>query len=139
MAVDPSIYEQVHDALKGLSDFLNSPAYDGVKQMIVQMANRFPQIRVVIGKLDSLMDDFKAELDKLDVAGALDNAPTFLETVSKLLASAEKMFPDIPTDDVELAVDQVAAVIPLLKDTLDLIVDIQEKLDALNSELPAPA
>lgn len=141
MAVDPSVYEKLHNALKGLSDFLSSPAYDGVKAMIVQMANRFPAIRVVIGKLSTLMGDFKTELEKLDVGDSLKNAPTFLAKASELLSSAEQMFPEqaADLDNVELAVDQVAAVIPLLSDTLALILAIQTKLNELNASLPAPA
>jgi ABC-type transporter Mla subunit MlaD len=141
MPVDPSIYEKVHDALKGLSDFLESPAYEGVKKLIVQMAGRFPAIGVVIGKLSSLMGDFRTELEKLDVDDALENAPGFLATVAQLLSSAEEMFPaqapDI--DNVELAVDEIGKVIPLLAETLALVLEIQAKLDALNSSLPAPA
>jgi ABC-type transporter Mla subunit MlaD len=139
---DPNVYQKVHDALDALAKFLTSQPYTGVKAMIVQMASRFPQIRVVVEKLCDLMDDFKVEIEKLDVGDALDNAPEFLETLSKLLASGEQMFPDQAADlqNVDKVVDEVGQVIPILSKTLTLILDIKKELDALKSALPpAPA
>jgi len=136
---DPNVYQKVHDALDALAKFLASPAYSGVKKMIVQMAKRFPQIRVVVEKLCDLLDGFKAEIEKLDVEGALDNAPDFLEALSKLLASGEQMFPEQAADlqKVDQVVDEVEQVIPLLSQTLTLILQIKTELEALKSALPA--
>jgi hypothetical protein len=134
-----NLYEDLKKALSDFKTFLDAnvgtikPAIQALKAMV-------PQVGTFLGKLISLMNQLKAEVQKLDPSAipGLDKVTIFTQSTKTLLQTAKSLMPDqaVAIDDV-LAVADVVTGLPSLEqvkqEILDLIDAIIVHLNTLNA------
>ena len=134
-----NLYEDLKKALSDFKTFLDAnvgtikPAIQALKAMV-------PQVGTFLGKLIDLMNQLKAEVQKLDPGAipGLDKVTTFTQSTKTLLQTAKSLMPDqaAAIDDV-LAVADVVTGLPSLdqvkQEILGLIDAIIVHLNTLNA------
>lgn len=134
-----NLYEDLKKALSEFKTFLDAnvgtikPAIQALKAMV-------PQVGTFLDKLIALMNQLKAEVQKLDPGAipGLDQVTTFTQSTKTLLQTAKSLLPDqaAAIDDV-LAVTDVVTGLPSLdqvkQEILDLIDAIIGHLNTLKS------
>jgi ABC-type transporter Mla subunit MlaD len=143
MPATTNLYQDLKDALQAVKDFLDKPEVAQVAQAIKAIGAFVPQVNELIGKLVTLLQQLKVEIDKLaaQAAGAIpgiDQFTNFTKVMVTALDTAKQLLPSQAgaINDVENIVSTASSLptIGQVKDQIDSLIDaIVAHLQALQT------
>lgn len=92
---ETNLYEELKDALQEFKDFLH-PIVDQIRDAIQALASMIPGITDIIDLLIDLMNQIKAEIEKLDVNAipGLSDVVNFTARITGFLDASADLLPD---------------------------------------------